>query len=431
MSKFQLIFTGVFVALIFFAVILFSIGGIGSSNNQSSDLVVWGTLNAAQFSQIVERSGLKNNKSLKFTYVQKNDATFDTDFIEALASGVGPDLFFLPQNSILKHQDKLYVIPYKTLSERDFKDVFIEEGELYLTSKGVLGIPFIIDPLVMYWNRTIFSNAGVSAPPKYWSDLYDLAPRLVTKDGALNVRQSAIAFGEYSNVSHAQDILSMLVMQAGGKIAERQSDVVTSTLLNKYNAPIVPANTALSFYTEFTNPLKPFYSWNRSLLASKNYFISGDLAIYIGYASEVGEIRAKNPNLNFDVAKVPQSKETTQTLTFGSMQALAIPKASKKQAGAVEAALLLVGKPALTELINVTSLPPVRRDMLLSQPDDKYMSIFYESAVQARAWLEPDRSQTKNIFKEMIESVTSGRRTINESVSRTDLELNGLYKELQ
>lgn len=430
MSKFQLIFMGVFGALIFFGVLLFSLGRVGNST-ESANLLVWGTLSPTQFGQVIERSGLKKNESVSFEYVQKTDTAFDTDFIEALASGVGPDLVFLAQDSILKHKSKLYAIPFKTLSERDFKDIFIEEGELYLTSKGTLGIPFMIDPMVMYWNRTIFSNAGISAPPKYWSDLYDMAPKLITKDGALNVRQSAIALGEYSNVSHAQDILSMLIMQAGGKVSEKQGDEVLSALLNKYNVPLVPANTALSFYTEFTNPVKPFYSWNRSLPSSKNYFLSGDLAIYIGYASEVAELRSKNPNLNFDVTRVPQSKDASQTLTYGSMYALAVPKASKKQSAAVQAAMLLVGKNVLTELVNATGLPPVRRDMLASRPEDTYLSVFYDSAVQARAWLSPDQAQTNAVFKEMIESVTGGRRTVTESVSRADLELTELYKDAQ
>ena len=431
MSKFQLILTGIFGVLILIGVLIFSLGKFGTSN-QSVDLTVWGFLPASEFGSVVAKAGLANSDSVNITYEQKDEATFDTDFIEALASGVGPDLFMLSQDLILKYQDKIVTIPYSTLSERDFKDAFIEEGELYLTPQGILGIPFMIDPLVMYWNRTIFSNAGISTPPKYWSEFYDLAPRLTQKDGSLNVRQSATALGEYVNISHATEIMSTLMMQAGGKIAQRQpSGVVYSTITQRFDAPVIPATTALSFYTEFTNPVKPFYSWNRSLPSSKNYFISGDLATYFGYASEIREIMSKNPNLNFNVAKMPQSKDVGQVITFGAMKAFAVPKASKKQAAAIQTALILVGKAPLTELASITRLPPVRRDMLAVRPSDDYFSVFYESAVQARAWLQPDRTQTNALFKEMIESVTGNRRTVTDSVGRTDIELNLLFEDVQ
>jgi len=429
MSKFQIILTGIFAAFIFLGVLLFSVGRFGGEN-RNVELLVWGSLPVADFNAVAIKAGLEE-MGIKLRYIKQNTATFETNFIEALALGRGPDLFFLSQDSILKHKDKLAPISYKTLSERDFKNSFIEEGELYLTKDGILGVPFIIDPLVMYWNRIIFSNAGIATPPQFWSDFYDIAPRLTLKDGALNIRQSAVALGEYGNISHATELMSTLIMQAGGKLSQNQNDIIMSTLLNKFESPIVPAHAALTFYTDFTNPLKLFYSWNRSLPSSKNAFIAGDLGVYIGHASEVQEIRSKNPNLNFDIAKIPQSKGASQILTFGNMKALAIPKASSNQGAATQAALYLVGGAPLTELMSITGLPPVRRDMLATLPADPYMSIFYESAIQARGWLQPDQIQTNALFKEMIESVTAGRRTITDSVQRTELEMDTLFKNLE
>ncbi len=426
MSKFQLVLTGVFGACILLGVLIFSLGKFGSGQSLAT-VVVWGPLPSSYFSDLVTAAGLKDSKTIKIDYVQKDEAKFEKDFIEALASNQGPDLFFLPQDLILKYKNKIFPIPYKNFPERNFKDTFIEEGELYLAPEGVLAVPFTVDPLVMYWNRTIFSNVGLGTPPKFWSEFYDLTPRLTTKDGALNVRQSAIAFGEYGNVSHATEILSTLIMQAGGVISGRQNGEVVSFLQYKFNSPVLPATAALGFYTEFINPLKPFYSWNRSLPSSRNYFISGDLATYFGYASEIADIQNKNPNLNFDVAKMPQSTESEKVLTFGKMNALAVTKASKNIAPAVQVAMLFSSQPVILKLSELTKLPPVRRDLLTQKPTDAFMSIFYDSAIQSRGWLQPDRAETNTIFKEMIESVTAGRRTAGESVQRTDEEINLLF----
>jgi hypothetical protein len=83
-------------------------------------------------------------------YVEKTEEEFDLAFIEALASGVGPDVFMLPSGKILKYRNKIYVIPYNVFSQRQFRDTFIEGAEIYMAPEGVLAFPVSVDPLVMY-----------------------------------------------------------------------------------------------------------------------------------------------------------------------------------------------------------------------------------------------------------------------------------------
>src|SRR3989344_4059274 len=149
MTKFQLVLTGVFAFFIVVGVITFALGGRGKSSSDAGDVLVWGTMPAAQFSDFLRESKISDDRSISVTYVEKKKETFDTDFIEALAAERGPDLFFLTEDSIVKHQDKIVTIPFDSYSERQFREDFIEEGELYLTSKGALALPFIVDPLVM------------------------------------------------------------------------------------------------------------------------------------------------------------------------------------------------------------------------------------------------------------------------------------------
>ena len=64
----------------------------------------------------------------------------------------------------------------------------------------------------------------------------------------------------------------------------------------------VADETALLFYTDFTNPSKTSYSWNAALPQSFDAFTSGELAAYLGYASEYNSIISRNPNLRFKSA---------------------------------------------------------------------------------------------------------------------------------
>ena len=255
-----------------------------------------------------------------------------------------------------------------------------------------------------------------------------MALKLTKKDGSLNIRQAAAALGEFSNITNAKEIISALIMQAGSPITRRKGDSIEVVLQDKFGKPIIPAESAINFYTEFANPLKAFYSWNRSLPKSKEYFISGDLAVYFGFASELFDIQAKNPNLNFDVAYFPQAKESRKLLTYGKMLAFAIPKNSINKSAALQVAVTLSRKSAIQSLGEATGLPPVRRDLLAEKPENAYKTIFYDSALRAASWLQPEGKETTRIFQDMIESITAGRRATSEAVQKANEELRLLIK---
>lgn len=429
MSTFQLVLTGVFAAFIVIGVIFFAVYR-GGSSGPTAQVTVWGTLSDTQFRQIEEAAGILDDTSLDVAYVEVNESTFDNDFINALASGRSPDLVFITQDSLLKHRNKLSVIPYDSYPERTFRDNFITEGELFLTSDGAIGIPFMVDPLVMYWNRTHFSNASLTTPPKSWSEIFELTDALVIKDAALNIGRAAISFGEYSNVENAKEIISAIIMQAGSPITKKDEGVIRSVLAEKFNQSITPAEAALKYYTEFSDPVKRFYTWNRALPNSKDFFAAGDLSIYFGFASEIRDINAKNPNLNFDVAVIPQSRGSNEIITFGRMTALAIPKMSNEKSGAFRLATLLTNVNTIKEVSLVTELPPVRDDLLSKKPNDPFQSIFYDSAIWSRGWLDPDKDKTDSLFKTMVEDITSGRKSISDSVQAASITLNQLLSNI-
>lgn len=430
MSKFQLILTGIFGAFILIGVLVFAFGQSSKSKNVAT-ATIWGTMNSGMFESFLKEAGLDQDKTVKIIYVEKNKDAFDQEFLEALAVNKGPDLFFLSQDGVLKHQDKIIPIPFASFPERDFRDSFIEEGELFISGDGFLGLPFLVDPMVMYWNRDIFSNAGLSVPPKYWSEIYGLSANLTRKDANLNISKSAVALGEYGNIANAGEILGLLVMQAGNPItARRPEDGMIYNLFNqRFENAVSPAVLALNFYTEFANPLKPFYSWNRSLPASKDFFLSGDLALYFGFASELSDIRSKNPNLNFAVAPVPQSKGAERVVTFGRIAALAIVKNSANIASAYQVAHKLTNAQSISALSKVTNLPPVRRELLALRPSEAFLSVFYDGAIQARGWLSPEPARLNLIFKEMVESVTAGRAGTAQAVSKAHEQLDVALKK--
>lgn len=426
MSKFQLIFTGIFGVFIIVGVAVFST--YRGSSQDAVTVTVWGTIPQSTFSSIIGQTTLHQSKEYTVNYVEKSEANFDRDFVEALASGVGPDLFMLRSDKILTHRNKIFPIPYNIFTQRQFRDSFIEGTEIYMTPEGILAMPVYADPLVMYWNRSIFNQALLTQPPVYWDEFYRLAQTISIKDGSLNILRSAVALGEYSNIVNAKSIFLNLAMQAGTPVVAWDGNNLRVIFNLTFNKPIAPAELAVNFYTEFSNPSRSTYSWNRSLPNSTNYFLGGDLAIYFGFASEISNLQVRNPNLNFDVASVPTSREGGENIVYSKFNGFAITNASRNKNAAFVVASILSGRDSASAIANGLRLPPVRRDLLSVRQTDAYQVVFYNSAIKARSWLDPNPDATNSIFREMIESITSGRVRTGEAINRANNEIYNLLK---
>ena len=120
---------------------------------------------------------------------------------------------------------------------------------------------------------------------------------------------------------------------------------------------------ALRFYTEFANPAKTSYSWNRSLPSAQDAFVAGDVAMYLGFASEYTQIAQRNPNLRFGVAPLPQISQSGTRVTYGRLMGVAIARTTGNITGALAVAQQLSGTAAVGLISGALSLPPVRRDV--------------------------------------------------------------------
>lgn len=409
MSTFKIVTVGIFVFFGVIGVFVFASYG-GSEKEPVPEVTIWGTLPSAFISEYV-RAINEQKTIITAAYLQIDEDRFKETFINALAEGKGPDIVILPDDLLYEERGKLVPIGYQTYPERDFRDTFIDAAELFISKEGILGVPFAVDPMVMYWNKDVFSTAGVPRPPQFWSELKGLAPKLIDRNDTSSVVKAMVPLGEFRNVNNAKGIIATLLFQAGtnivaqGDTGEFYSTIDTSTTGSSATTPI---NEAVNFYSAFSNPVSPLYTWNRSLPYSDEMFLSGDLAMYFGFASEIFDIRAKNPNLNFDVAVMPQAENATKA-TYGKMYALSIVKGTRSLPASLTAVGLMTSADAMARWTEYTSLPPVRRDLLSTRPKDPYLDVFYSAAIQSKAWMDPNAETSDEIFRDMIESVITGR----------------------
>lgn len=429
MSKFQIVFLSVFVIFILLGVALFATFKNKDQAVALPPITVWGTFPASLVNEMVTQLNQTRTSPIVLNYVQEDEANFNKDFIESLARGQGPDAVLIPQEMIDRHEDKIITIPNNVLTQRDFMNIYIPLSELYLsTNNEILALPFAVDPLVMYWNRDIFTNAGLATYPRSWDEFNQLTQKINQKDSNGNIHRSAIAMGEFVNLSNAREVLGSLLLQSGNPVTARGGAAyggrVVSALGDGQFEGLKYSTPAVAFFTDFANPRNAVYSWNRSLPISKSWFLSGSLATYFGFSSELFDIRSKNPNLNFDVAPLPQPKKVANRTTYGKMYGFSIVRTTSNPTNTFTVLSTLVTPQALSILNKISNLPPVRRDMIAAGSKDPFQAIFYDSALISRSWLDVDPSKTSKIFQDMVESITSGRANLDTAVQTAHGQLD-------
>ena len=88
----------------------------------------------------------------------------------------------------------------------------------------------------------------------------------------------------------------------------------------------------------------------------------------------------------------------------------------------------LINKENIQEVASLTNLPPVRRDLLTAQSSNAILQTFYEAALLVRPFIDPSAKSTDEIFSNMVESYTSGRSTLGQSLLRAQNQLKDLIK---
>lgn len=426
-STFQLILLVVFGFAAAIAVLMFS-GIIPSPFKKTSvgtagTVVIWGTVPESAIIKDINSLNKENEDKFILAYRQKKTETFEEDLTEALASGVGPDVILAPHEVILRQAQRLYPYPVEYFPKRTYYDVFTDGARLFEVGEAYYALPVAVDPLVLFYNKEIYTTNGLVSAPKTWEEFVRNQPKLTTVDASGNLSQSAAALGTFLNVTNAKDIFSLLLLQAGNPVVYFDGQTVKQVLNQTLGYSMMPAQAALEFFVQFADPAKSTYSWNRSWPTSRDSFLAGKLSNYFGLASEYKYLKAKNPHLNFDVVEVPQ-QNVQKRQTFGRFYGLAIMKSSDKTQTALSAVYVLASSDLAEKIASAMSLVSVKREVLAQKTQDPYQQIFYDAALVAKAWLDFNPTQSAEIFSDLVDNYSSGRLKAGEAIQEAAGLLN-------
>ena len=407
----------------------------GTTTNSATTVgtvVIWGTLPKANVQNTLTAIAQTNTTLKDVSYVQKNLNTFPADLAAAIATGNAPDLVLASQEELHSLSKLIVPVPLATLPVSTFNTNFIEAGKIFSAPSGMgyYGIPFVVDPLVLFSNRSILSSDGIAKPPATWEALTGLVPNVATFTPSKQVTRGLIALGTYDNVHDARAILSSLFFQTGVPMSAYANGSLSANLTGVAGTTgILPGKAVLDFYTQFADPSKVSYTWNASLPDSQQSFLNGDLALYLGYASEARFLTAANPNLDFAVSVLPQPATASFKSTYALIYAFMIPRGAKNPSGAYQAVILLTSPAIQSSVASALGLAPATLTPLATAPSDPVAAIAYAEALYSKGWLSPMPADTDTVFSSMITNVISGRFASDMAVTTSQNALSSLLQK--
>lgn len=400
---------------------------IGTGNSQSEgptgNVLVWGVLPRQSVETLFDYFE-GQNKGLSLTYVEKNPDSLQADLVNALASGVGPDVFMIPPGQVAENLDRLMVIPYSAISRSVYQNTFTDAGESLMLPQGFVAFPAFVNPMIMYYNRDLLTSVFKTDAPKTWTELDELVPLLVKRSDSGTIQQSAVAMGTGNNITHLTDLLYTRLLQ--------QKNSIVSINENKWMSSIsVGLSEVMSWFTGYAQTSNPLYSWNQSLPSDRDMFTAGNLAFYFGYPSELQDIREKNPNLNFRIAMIPQETANGYRAVYGQLYSIGVSKISQNANSAIQVASLMAGKESMEFVLGNTFYVPARKDMYTSRPvDNPERAMILDSGVISKSFLNPKAVETRRIITNNINQLNAGTRNYSQVLNSIDVGFRDLLSNL-
>jgi multiple sugar transport system substrate-binding protein len=276
-----------------------------------------------------------NAKATSFEIVQEaQPADYYTKLQTNLAGGTAADLLWLSQEYIAGYAQKGVLLDISDRLAKDDRpaakldDYYPSILQTAQYENKTYGLPWIAQPVMLYYNPKLFADAGVAPPDENWTwDDFKAAAAKLTKD--TNGDGKADQFGTAFN---GWPPIQMFIWQAGGEVISE----------DKTKSPIdsLEALAGANFYSDII--YNPKYAATEDVIKEQGF---GELAkngkvamFYGGAGDDLDYAHAKDPKFaEMKVALVPKGPKNRATFAW---TASTVINAGTKNPDAAYAALV-------------------------------------------------------------------------------------------
>ena len=250
--------------------------------------------------QAVGEAYSKQHPNVKFSFLSSSAREGEQKITVAVPTGTGPDIYDVTANIGINFIESGMLAPNPPEIDAYFKSgAWTKVVADYFSVKGkTYGLPLFDGRDALYYNKTMFKEAGIAAPPDNFPELLAAAQKLVKVDASGKMTRSGISLRLSGQGSGIAEKWNFLVETAGGAL-------VVQTPSGKWHNGFDndAGRSALNFFVEAVQKYKID---DPKILHDADAFVSGTTAMLFREPWVIGEIQQKAPTLDYGVVPVPR-----------------------------------------------------------------------------------------------------------------------------
>lgn len=423
------------------------------------ELTVWGTDDDEKAIAALTAKYRQSRSYVTVTYVKQRAEDYQQQLISAWAQGTGPDIFFVPatwigqmsqyafpmpanigvpqvkvEKGVLGTTTKIVADSRPAPSTATLERTFIEAATVDVVRDGqIWGLPLSMDTLVLYYNEDLLNNAKIFKPASTWGELKAQveSSQLTIADDQGRLIQYGAGLGAADNVPYATDLLTLLMMQNGSAMIDRdgQAHLNDADALN-----------ALQFFLSFAQSRKTNYTWDAAGTNARDAFLQGKLAYYFGTLADRATIQGSNVNWGVSsmlhVSKAGDNdgrkKNAAGESPIRFLDAARYQVAMVSKAGALAGRgtyawnyLNSVSDPTnVGSYIQITGRLPAVRDLLAQLESSQDLGLYAKQLLTALTWYHGNDGPAADTYlRQLITAGLQEKSTLTELLERTNKQI--------
>lgn len=425
------------------------------------------------FKPVISAFELANPGKVTVTYTDHDLNGYELSALKSLAARQGPDIWSIPNTWLGDHVARIQSLPDNFFDDiaagtssssssatppaigavtavKQLYPTGIADQIISTDGKSVLGAPSSVDVLRLYYNPDVFSAATLdylkslgsgysdsqyqpvrqllASPPTTWSTLLN-QEKYITKRNGKDITRGTIALGTADNTPESESILQLMMLQNGATIvtADRTRTRIQATDSTASGGTVRPGQNALDFYTSFSNPNNPNYTWNPSMPDALDAFGQGKLAMVIAYSDFGAKLKQSYPELDVQQAPVPQigPAQTQAQVNFIRFDVEIVTQTADSYEAATKFLHRYIVPDQLNDIVNQGGLISPYLTKLNANQD-----VFPNAEVlTGQTVFEKDRANFDAAFHQMIVDVSQNGISTGDAIDAASDKLNGYLAE--
>lgn len=408
-------------------VLFFFFSGAGRKPVQPAvTLTVWGVDNSSAIQPLIdEYKKLRSNVQVTYTQLPAN--SYYARVVDALAAGNGPDVFMIHNRMVPMALNKLMPAATSTITVDNVRALYPTVVEQDFTNSGnVYALPLYLDTLALFYNKDLLDQGGIMNPPQTWGQFQADVPLLTKKTNAGQITQSGAAMGGSNASVHAgTDLAQLLMMQ---NLWQANGMMLGQGAADFYSGAGNRGLDGFKFYLQFANPSSAAYSWSDTMGNSLDQFAAGKTALAFGYWSDLAELKAKSPYLNFHATPMPQI-DNGQAVNYADYWGLAVSKQSPVYGWGWDFVVFATTDQTANQgYLTAAARLPALKSLIQTGNTDPEANVFLRQALTARSWWQPNEYSVTDIMNGAIQNVLSGQLSPENALQRAEEQVNQLLR---